>query len=78
MTGVEDPGSGIQCCFNHWIRDKHSGSYFHVLSNNILGQKYFTYMLRILIRCLLDPGQDPGVWNEKKSDLGSGINIPDP
>jgi hypothetical protein len=60
------------------IRNKHPGSDFRELSNNLLGEKYLNSLLRIRI---LDPVpvcpgiRDPG-W--KKSDLGSRKNVPDP
>jgi hypothetical protein len=84
-----DPGSGIGCLFDPWIRDpgwekvsirirdEQPGSYFLELRN------HFYAFLGVKILKFFD--EDPG-WRQfgsgilygKKSDLGSGINIPDP
>jgi hypothetical protein len=56
------------------IHDEQPGSYFLELRNHFFGLKYLNSLMRI---------RDPG-WRQfgsgigKKSDLGSGINIPDP
>jgi hypothetical protein len=88
-----DPGSGIGCLFDPWIRDGESqhpdpgygirdeqpGSYVLELRNHIfafLGLKYLNSLMRIR-----DPGWrqfGSGIRDGKKSDPGSGINIPDP
>jgi hypothetical protein len=66
-----DPGSGI------W--DEQPGSYFLELRNHfllLLGLKYLNSLMRIR-----DPGWRrfrSGIRDGKKSDPGSGINIPDP
>jgi hypothetical protein len=66
-----DPGSGI--------RDEQSGSYFLELRNHFLlfwGLKHLNSLMRIR-----DPGRrqfGSGIRDGKKSDPGSGINIPDP
>jgi hypothetical protein len=61
------------------IRDEQPGSYFQELRNHFLifwGLKYLNSLMRIL-----DPGtgmETVGIRDGKKSDPGSGINIPDP
>jgi hypothetical protein len=66
-----DPGSGI--------RDEQPGSYFLELRNHFfafLGLKYLNSLMRIR-----DPGsgmETVRIRDGKKSDPGSGINIPDP
>ncbi len=61
------------------IRDEQPGSYFLELRNHFLvflGLKYLNSLMRIQ-----DPGWrqfGSGIRYEKKSDPGSGINIPDP
>jgi hypothetical protein len=87
----QDPGSGIGCLFDPWIRDpgwekvsirirdEQPGSYFLELRNHFfafLGFKYLNSLMRIR-----DPGWrqfGSGIRDGKKSDPGSGINIPDP
>jgi hypothetical protein len=84
-----DPGSGIGCIFDPWIRDpgwekvsirirdEQPGSYFLELRNH-----FFAFFgVKILKFFDEDPGsgmetvriRDPG-WKK----VGSGINIPDP
>jgi hypothetical protein len=84
-----DPGSGIRYLFDPWIRDlgwekvsirirdEQPGSYFLELRNN------FFAFFGVKILKLFD--EDPGsgmetvrIWDGKKSDPGSGINITDP
>jgi hypothetical protein len=66
-----DPGSGI--------RDEQPGSYFLELRNHFFaffGVKILKFLMRIR-----DPGWrqfGSGIRDGKKSDPGSGINIPDP
>jgi hypothetical protein len=61
------------------IRDEQPGSYFLELRNHyfaFLGLKYLNSLMR-----MRDPGWrqfGSGIRDEKKSDPGSGINIPDP
>jgi hypothetical protein len=58
------------------IRDEQPGSYFLELRNHFLGLKYINVLMRIR-----DPGWrqfGSGIRDGKKSDPGSGINIPDP
>ncbi len=58
------------------IRDELPGSYFLELRNHFFGLKYLKSLMRIQ-----DPGWEKfGSWIRvgKKSDPGSGINIPDP
>jgi hypothetical protein len=61
------------------IRDEQPGSYFLELRNHFfgfLGLKYLNSLMRIR-----DPGWrhfGSGIRYGKKSDPGSGINIPDP
>jgi hypothetical protein len=85
-------GSGIGCLFDTWIRDpgwekvsirirdEQPGSYFLELRNQFFcffgGLKYINSFMRIR-----DPGWrqfGSGIRDGKKSDPGSGINIPDP
>jgi hypothetical protein len=78
-TRIRDPGYGIGCLFDPWIRDpgwekvsilirdEQPGSYFLELRNHFFafwGLKYLNSLMRI---------RDPG-WKK----VGSGINIPDP
>ncbi len=79
-----DPGSGMgrKSASGSGIRDEQPGSYFLELRNPFflvfLGLKYLNYLMRIGIR---DPGWrqfGSGIRNGKKSDPGSGINVPDP
>jgi len=71
-----DPGSwmGKKSGSGSGIRDEQPGSYFLELRNHFSGLKYLNSLMRIWdgnrVRI-----RDPG-W--KKSDPGSGINIPDP
>jgi hypothetical protein len=86
-----DPGSGIGCLFDPGIRDgimsaSESGirdeqprSHFLEFRNHFLlfwGLKYLNFLMMIR-----DPGwrqYASGIRDGKKSDPGSGINIPDP
>jgi hypothetical protein len=83
-----DPGSGIGYLFDPWIRDpgwkkvsirirdEQPGSYFLELFLLFWGLKYLNSLMRIR-----DPGWrqfGSGIRDGKKSDPGSGINIPDP
>jgi hypothetical protein len=73
-----DPGSGRGKKSGSRIRDEQSESYFRELRNQFFGLKYLNSMMRIRdIGSGMEKIQiwDPG-W--KKSDPGSGINIPDP
>jgi hypothetical protein len=77
------PGSGIRdgrkSASGSGIRDEQPGSYFLELRNN------FFAFLGVKILKFFDEDRDPG-WRQfesgirdgKKSDPGSGINIPDP
>ncbi len=77
------PGSGIRdgrkLASGSGIRDEQPGSYFLELRNHFLpflGLKYLNSLMRIR-----DPGWrqfGSGIRDGKKSDPGSGINIPDP
>jgi hypothetical protein len=88
-NSVADPGSGIGCLFDPWIRDpgwkkvsirirdEQPGSYFLELRNQ------FFWFFGVKIHKFFD--DDPGSGMEtvrirdgKKSHPGSGINIPDP
>jgi hypothetical protein len=69
-SGIQDPGSRI--------RDEQLGSYFLELRNH-----FFFAFLGVKILKFFD--EDPGsgmetvrIQDRKKSDPGSGINIPDP
>ena len=58
------------------IRDEQPGSYFLELRNHFCGLIYLNSLMRIR-----DPGWrqfGSGIRDGKKSDPGSGINIPDP
>jgi hypothetical protein len=58
------------------IRDEQPRSYFLELRNHFDGLKYLNSLMRIR-----DPGWKKvgsGIRDGKKSDPGSGINIPDP
>jgi len=58
------------------IRDEQPRSYFLELRNHFFGLKYLNSLMRIR-----DPGWEQfgsGIRDGKKSDPGSGINIPDP
>jgi hypothetical protein len=84
-----DPGSGIGYLFDPWIRDgrksesgsgirdEQPGSYFLELRNH-----FFAFFgVKILKFFDEDPGWrqfGSGIRDGKKSDPGSGINIPDP
>jgi hypothetical protein len=84
-----DPGSGIRCLFDPWIRDgrklasgsgirdEQPGSYFLELRN------HFFAFLGVKIRKFFDEDTGSGIEtvrirDGKKSDPGFGINIPDP
>ncbi len=77
------PGSGIRdgrkSASGSGIRDEQPGSYFLELRNHFFaffGLKYLNSLMRIR-----DPGWrqfGSGIRDGKKSDPGSGINIPDP
>jgi hypothetical protein len=54
------------------IRDEQPGSYFLELRNHFSGLKYLNSLMRIW------DGNRVRIRDGKKSDLGSGINIPDP
>jgi hypothetical protein len=76
-----DPGSGIRCLFDHWIRirDEQPGLFSESLKNNFLG-------LKKLVFFDLNPGTGmekieklgSGMEKSRILDTGSGINIPDP
>jgi hypothetical protein len=58
------------------IRDEQPRSYFLELRNHFFGLKYLNSLVRIR-----DSGWEQfgsGIRDGKKSDTGSGINIPDP
>jgi hypothetical protein len=63
------PGSGMgrKSAFGSGIRDEQPGSYFLELRNHFFGVKILKFF-----------DAYPGSRMEKKSDPGSGINIPDP
>ncbi len=77
------PGSGIRdgrkSASGYRIRDEQPGSYFLELRNHFLaffGLKYLNSLMRIR-----DPRsgmETVRIRDGKKSDPGSGINIPDP
>jgi hypothetical protein len=83
LDAFSTPGSGIRdgrkSASGSGIRDEQPGSYFLELRNHFLpflGLKYLNSLMRI---------RDPewrqfgsGIRDGKKSDPGSGINIPDP
>jgi hypothetical protein len=88
-SSVADPESGIGCLFDPWIRDgrksasgsgirnEQPGSYFLELRNH-----FFAFFgVKILKFFDEDPGsgiETVRIRDGKKSDPGSGINIPDP
>ncbi len=90
-VSVADPGSGAfltpgsgmgrKSASGSGIRDEQPGSYFLELRNHFhffgfLGLKYLNFLMRIR-----DPGWRQfvsGIRDGKKSNPGSGINIPDP
>jgi hypothetical protein len=55
------------------IRDEQPGSYLLELRNYVFGLKYLNSLMRIIIR-----DGTIRIRDVKKSDPGSGINIPDP
>jgi hypothetical protein len=70
----QDPNPGSESGIR--IRDEQPRSYFLELRNHFFGLKYLNSLMRI---------RDPGwkkfgsrIQDGKKSDPGSGINIPDP
>jgi hypothetical protein len=79
-----DPGSGRgrKSASGSGIRDEQPGSYFLELRNHF----FVFFWVKILKFFDADPGsgmenvriRDPGSGMEKKSDPGSGMNIPDP
>jgi hypothetical protein len=58
------------------IRDENPESFFRELCISFLSYKYLNSLMRIRIRDLFNPGS--GIRDGKKTDPGSGINIPDP
>ncbi len=72
----------FQCCGSRsGIRDEQPGSYFLELRNHFFGVKILKFFdadtgSGIRDEDSLVPGS--GIRDGKKSDLGSGINIPDP
>jgi hypothetical protein len=86
MTNVTDPGSGAfltpgsgmgkKSGSGSGIRDEQPGSYFLELRNHFFWLNYLNSLMRIR-----DPGWKQfgsGIWDGKKTNPGSGINIPDP
>jgi hypothetical protein len=56
VCSVADPGSGIRCLFDPWIRDKQPGSYFRELETIFWVLKYLNSLMWTRNGKNLEPG----------------------